>query len=322
MTRVSERKFRTKPLPPLVWPDPQQLWPPGPSPPGRGAPGHPLGAVPGVGGFLILSPGFSFPSLSFPSPFQARACCCVCTAPSLELPSPVLSAPLPRGVRRGLGFGRWGAGRGSPGTCRSLVMRGGFSIWGVLFRGVKIPSGCLWNTSPPPQSRWSWSSMPALCGARHTPVPQGQMAGTKVGPTSWPRSYSLLPLQIEFVTGTKKGTTTNATATTTTTASTAVAGRRRLSVSSCTTDRVRFPCLVGGTDPMGVGDPHGDPGLSSTSPCFCLSPEMSSQLWRPGGLPGSRAPPSLSVAGLRFLCPTLSPLLLEKGVVLFALSWS
>lgn len=34
-----------------------------------------------------------------------------------------------------------------------------------------------------------------------------------------------LPLQIEFVTGTKKGTTTNATATTTTTASTAVAGR-------------------------------------------------------------------------------------------------
>lgn len=36
----------------------------------------------------------------------------------------------------------------------------------------------------------------------------------------------LLPLQIEFVTGTKKGTTTNATATTTTTASTAVAGSR------------------------------------------------------------------------------------------------
>lgn len=36
------------------------------------------------------------------------------------------------------------------------------------------------------------------------------------------------PLQIEFVTGTKKGTTTNATATTTTTASTAVAGRQQL----------------------------------------------------------------------------------------------
>lgn len=257
MTRVSERKFRTKPLPPLVWPDPQQLWPPGPSPPGRGAPGRPLGAVPGVGGFLILSPGFSFPSLSFPSPFQAPGLL-------LRVHGPQPGASLPCAVRtpssrceEGPGLGRWGAGRGSPGTCRSLVMRGGFSIWGVLFRGVKIPSGCLWNTSPPPQSRWSWSSMPALCGARHTPVPQGQMAGTKVGPTSWPRSYSLLPLQIEFVTGTKKGTTTNATATTTTTASTAVAGRRRLSVSSCATDRVRFPCLVGGTDPMGVGIPTG-----------------------------------------------------------------
>lgn len=34
----------------------------------------------------------------------------------------------------------------------------------------------------------------------------------------------LSPLQIEFVTGTKKGTTTNATATSTSTASTAVAG--------------------------------------------------------------------------------------------------
>lgn len=48
------------------------------------------------------------------------------------------------------------------------------------------------------------------------------------GFTALHSSYSLLsPCQIEFVTGTKKGTTTNATATTTTTTSTAVAGRRQ-----------------------------------------------------------------------------------------------
>lgn len=65
-----------------------------------------------------------------------------------------------------------------------------------------------------------------------TPVPQeGQLAkGCRAA--ALPGSPLSSSFQIEFVTGTKKGTTTNATATTTTTASTAVAGRRQLSASS------------------------------------------------------------------------------------------
>lgn len=92
--------------------------------------------------------------------------------------------------------------------------------------------------------------------------------GKKMGPAALPRSHPLpSSLQIEFVTGTKKGTTTNATATTTTTASTAVAGRRRL---VCFQLRHRWsegslPCL-GEQTLWGLGDPRGDLGLDFPLP--------------------------------------------------------
>lgn len=66
-----------------------------------------------------------------------------------------------------------------------------------------------------------------------------------------------LSLQIEFVTGTKKGTTANATATTTTTASTAVAGRGRSSgpsTASGTPDRAgaSWVCLKRSVPRLGL----------------------------------------------------------------------
>lgn len=125
-----------------------------------------------------------------------------------------------------------------------------------------------------------------------TPVPWEQTAGKGMWISSLAQVLlSSLPLQIEFVTGTKKGTTTNATATTTTTASTAVAGRGWLVCSRHATDGVRpsLPCL-GERRPWVLG-------VSSTSSCSFLSPEFPGQLWTQGG--GRRAPASL--AGLWLL---------------------
>jgi hypothetical protein len=89
-----------------------------------------------------------------------------------------------------------------------------------------------------------------------------------------------LPLQIEFVTGTKKGTTTNATATTTTTASTAVAGRggssqRCSALLQGQPYRVKafWACLGKGLGP------------GSALPCSSLSLECENQLWSLGWAP-------------------------------------
>lgn len=89
-----------------------------------------------------------------------------------------------------------------------------------------------------------------------------------------------LPLQIEFVTGTKKGTTTNATATTTTTASTAVAGRRQLVCFHRWSEG--FPALCGRQSPWRCGGPHGGldfsfgawGGLSVAGPLQFPFPEL------------------------------------------------
>lgn len=109
---------------------------------------------------------------------------------------------------------------------------------------------------------------------RQCGCPGPPLYGTHLCPalTSFP-----LSLQIEFVTGTKKGTTTNATATTTTTASTAVAGRRGL---------VRFqphhewseghPALSGGGEAVGIL------GLGSHLLCFFLTPEFVKACREPG----------------------------------------
>lgn len=76
--------------------------------------------------------------------------------------------------------------------------------------------------------------------------------------------------KIEFVTGTKKGTTTNATATTTTTASTAVAGRRRIvRLQPHHRWSKGFPALLGASRPRGeVGIPMGVG--ASAPPCHAF----------------------------------------------------
>lgn len=122
-------------------------------------------------------------------------------------------------------------------------------------------------------------------------------------------TLSPLPFQIEFVTGTKKGTTTNATATTTTTASTAVAGRSRLVCFQLHHRQSKGPLL-------GVGEqtPRG-PGPRLPFLCCFLSSEFASQFWNQGGLLSSLAAPWLSVAGVPSVSvpSTLAPGLLERG---------
>lgn len=61
-----------------------------------------------------------------------------------------------------------------------------------------------------------------------------------------------LSVQIEFVTGTKKGTTTSAAAPTTSTASTAAAGRRRLAAPAAPHVGPGFPALFGGAGAWGI----------------------------------------------------------------------
>lgn len=101
-----------------------------------------------------------------------------------------------------------------------------------------------------------WFSGPLLCKCQ-TPVRWEQADGTGNGHTALRWSHCPLSLQIEFVTGTKKGTTTNATATTTTTASTAVAGRGRSSspsTASGTPDRAgaSWVCLKRSVPRLGL----------------------------------------------------------------------
>lgn len=91
----------------------------------------------------------------------------------------------------------------------------------------------------------SWFSALPLCGAKLPPVPREQTAGKKTWMHAVHRSNTRPSHpQIEFVTGTKKGTTTNATATTTTTASTAVAG---------TGGSAPPPRLICGSRALGLG---------------------------------------------------------------------
>lgn len=163
-------------------------------------------------------------------------------------------APLPPGCEEeGPGHVRRGGGQGSPGCVQKPSDAGGgpVSVWETFFRVVKIPLGHLSDTSPSPRrSQQSQTLCPPGADGWRKDVDQWLCPGLTLFP---------LLLQIEFVTGTKKGTTTNATATTTTTASTAVAGRRRI---------VRFqprhrwskgyPALLGGCRPHGeVGSPVG-----------------------------------------------------------------
>ena len=95
----------------------------------------------------------------------------------------------------------------------------------ALFRGLTVLSRRLSNASPAGQSQLVLSASLVQC----------QIASCAPGADSWQKDVDAHCVQvltndhpshpqIEFVTGTKKGTTTNATATTTTTASTAVAG--------------------------------------------------------------------------------------------------
>ena len=95
----------------------------------------------------------------------------------------------------------------------------------ALFRGLTVLSRRLSNASPAGQSQLVLSASLVQC----------QIASCPPGADSWQKDVDACCAQvltndrpshpqIEFVTGTKKGTTTNATATTTTTASTAVAG--------------------------------------------------------------------------------------------------
>lgn len=183
-------------------------------------------------------------------------------------------APLPPGCEEeGPGHVRWGGGQGFPGCVQKPSDAGGgpVSVWETFFRVVKIPLRHLSDTSPSPRrSQQSRSSVPPLRGAKLCPpgadgwqkdVDQQLCPGLTLSP---------LLLQIEFVTGTKKGTTTNATATTTTTASTAVAGRRRIArLQPHHRWSKGFPALLGASRPRGeVGIPMGVG--ASAPPCHAF----------------------------------------------------
>lgn len=178
---------------------------------------------------------------------------------------------------------RWGGGQGAPGRVqkRGDAGRDPMSLGEVLFRVVKMPLRRLSDTSPSPrQSQQSSFSVPPLYGAKLLSPGSRRLAKGCGETVCTGLTFFSLPLQIEFVTGTKKGTTTNATATTTTTASTAVAGRRR-PVCFCfwlrhRWRRVSLPCF-GERTPLVLGSR--DLGLSLAWLCFFLSPGFGSQLW-------------------------------------------
>ena len=119
------------------------------------------------------------------------------------------------------------------------------SVGEALFRGLNP------LRAPAPHLSYPWTARAELILTAsfvwcRPPVPWEQTAGRTTWIHSFARVLTLVPVafQIEFVTGTKKGTTTNAAAATTATASTAVAGRRRLRFPATPQTERGLPSLV------------------------------------------------------------------------------
>lgn len=119
------------------------------------------------------------------------------------------------------------------------------SVGEALFRGLNPVR------VPPPHLSYPWTVRAELTLSASCVVP----ISCPLGADRWQNDVDTqlytsfnaclsLALQIEFVTGTKKGTTTNAAAATTATASTAVAGRRRLRFPAAPQTERGLPSLV------------------------------------------------------------------------------
>lgn len=165
--------------------------------------------------FLALG---ELPLPLFPSPFQTPGLVWdVSAAPGDQsCTSPVRVGAPPSRVPGAV------AGR-VPCTCRNLETPGAFrvSLEGSPQNG-RSPS----SASPSLRQHDRAASQCLLCMVPDSAAPEQTLAEDADKQLGTGFLSFLFPLQIEFVTGTKKGTTTNATATTTTTASTAVAGSR------------------------------------------------------------------------------------------------